>query len=670
MERFGKFKRAVARQFETMNDGQLYRTDVEKGELWSTYLDSFPPGTNPIFRERREYDCQTCKSFVRAVGSAVTVVDGALVSLWDCTVEEPYATVAAAMSELVKNAPIKNILLHDQKNAGVDKNYQDVDGDVLTWEHFHVVLPDRCVSRNRGTEYGNATATMEVFRRALEEITTDAVETVVELVDQGSLYRGEEHLRSVQSFGTLQSEYAAIDSDRGRELFVWRQDISPAIARIRNSAIGTLLVDLSEGKSLDAAVRSFEAKVAPHNYKRPKALVTKAMVERARKAVEDMGYGPALGRRFAVVDDVAIGDVLFANRDARKAMDADVFDEIAAETRATPRSLDKVEKVPIDVFIDTILPKASAIELLFENRHAGNLVNLVAPSDQAAKPLFKWPNNFSWSYNGDLADSIKERVKARGGSVTGDFRASLAWFNSDDLDLHLVEPRGQHIYYGHRESPAGGNLDVDMNVGESGVNFSRNAVENITYPHKRRMIEGAYHLFVNNYTHRERVDVGFEVEVEFNDETVTFACDREVRPRENVTVARFNYTHKDGLKFKETLPRHDVAKELWGISTQQFHPVTLVMLSPNHWNGRPTGNKHWFFMLQDCQREGSSRGFFNEYLSDDLREHRKVFEILGSKMRTETDGEQLSGLGFSSTRRNNVLAKVSGSFDRTINIVF
>jgi hypothetical protein len=133
----------------------------------------------------------------------------------------------------------------------------------------------------------------------------------------------------------------------------------------------------------------------------------------------------------------------------------------------------------------------------------------------------------------------------------------------------------------------------------------------------------------------------------------------------------FEYTHKGGLKITKSLPRQDVSKVLWGLPTQTFHQVTIACLSPNHWNGsRPTGNRHYFFMLQGCQREGSSRGFFNEYLSDDLREHRKVFEMVGSKMRTEEEGEQLSGLGFSSTRRNNVYCKVAGAFTRTINIIF
>ena len=42
--------------------------DATKEEVWDTYLDSFPAGTNPIFRERREYDCACCHSFIVSIG--------------------------------------------------------------------------------------------------------------------------------------------------------------------------------------------------------------------------------------------------------------------------------------------------------------------------------------------------------------------------------------------------------------------------------------------------------------------------------------------------------------------------------------------------------------------------------------------------------------------------
>ncbi|MHC4836115.1 MAG: hypothetical protein ACYTCN_09345 [Planctomycetota bacterium] len=685
---FGVFKRAVARQFDLMKAHALFRTEVEKELLWLTYLESFPPGTNPMFRERTEYDCQACKSFIRAVGSMVADIDGELVCLWDCELPEPFSVVAAELSELVKSAPIKNILLHEKEDVGVDCNWENEygsDRESLRWEHFYIRLPAHCVAQfDRGGAYSEAQSTRDVFARALKGITNDALETAVELIDQGSLYRGEEHLHAVQHFAQLKTQYDALDKvppvpnpkrplgpSRQQELFTWQQGLHPAVSKIRNSAIGTLLVDLSEGKSLDEAVRMFEAKVAPQNYKRPKALATKSMIERARKTVGDLGYGPSLGRRFAVAQDVTVNNVLFANRDARKAMGADVFDEMISETKDAPQSLEKVEKVPIEKFVEDILPKAQAVELLLENRHGGNLVNLVAPVELGAKSLFKWDNGFSWAYNGDLADSIKERVKSRGGSVTGDFRASLAWFNADDLDLHLIEPNRNEIYYSKKFSHLSqGELDVDMNVTKDGKWFSRNAVENITYPSRTRMMPGEYLLFVENYTHREIRDVGFEVEVEFGGNTSVFSYDREVRQSQRIDVAHFVFDRSEGIRFTQTLPRSDVSREIWGLKTQSFHPVTIVMLSPNYWNGRPVGNKHWFFMLQDCVREGSSRGFFNEQLSDSLREHRKVFEILGSKMRTEAEGEQLSGLGFSSTKRNNVYAKIRGAFTRTVNIVF
>jgi len=182
------------------------------------------------------------------------------------------------------------------------------------------------------------------------------------------------------------------------------------------------------------------------------------------------------------------------------------------------------------------------------------------------------------------------------------------------------------------------------------------------------MLEGEYKVFIHNYTKRETVDVGFEVETELNRKTKNFAYNKRVIG--NVTVLTFNYSRAAGISIKGKLEETNATKEIWGINTNNFHNVSMVMNSPNHWDGEETGNKHWFFMLDKCNNDKPARGFYNEFLSGSLHEHRKVFEVLGSKLKTELSNNQLSGLGFSATKRDSVLCRVKGSFDRIVKINF
>lgn len=44
-----------------------------------------------------------------------------------------------------------------------------------------------------------------------------------------------------------------------------------------------------------------------------------------------------------------------------------------------------------------------------------------------------------------------------------DVRVVLSWdTDQTDVDLHVAEPDGQEAWYGHRETPSGGNLDIDV----------------------------------------------------------------------------------------------------------------------------------------------------------------------------------------------------------------
>lgn len=682
---FDAFKMAVAGRFDDMVKHPMFRVEVDKDLLWSTYLQSFPAGTDPMFRKRTEHDCGCCRNFIRTVGDAVAIIDEKLVSVWDVEVEnEPaYQAVADALSRLAKAHPIRDKFLHRERHAGTDKNFEDAgEGKAITWKHFYVTLP----KRNQGADYvchgpdiaeklSESRATHDVFLRSLTELTRDAINTTMDLIKQGSLYRGNEHQHAVESLNVLKWEFDALPPER-QDLYVWsRMDtVAGSVARIRNTSIGTLLVDLSAGLDLEDAVRKFEAVMAPANYKRPTALVTKAMVEAAKKAVEELGLTSALERRYAVLPDISVNDILFANRDAKKIMTGTVFDTIA--TKGSAPNLSKVETVPIDKFLTDIVPNVSDIEVFLEGKHTGNLVSLIAPQHPSAKPLLKWRNGFSWSYNGDLTDSIKERVKNAGGNVVGDLCCRLAWFNLDDLDLHMLEMQTARratryeIYYGSRghKSPNGGDLDVDMNAGHG---KTRQPVENIFYDNRRTMQEGTYELFVHQFSKRETSDIGFEVEIDWLGEVHRFAYDKPLKNGENVTVATMTYSHSQGIVIRKSLPFTSTSKKVWGLDTQAFHKVNVLMRSPNHWDGEDAvGNRHVFFMLDGCANDGQARGFFNEFLRPDLDKHRKVIEIVGGKMKVPESPHQLSGLGFSDTKRDEVLVRVSGNFTRTLKVMF
>lgn len=693
---FNRFKVAVAAQFERMSrgTGQLFRVNIPPDDLWSAYLAGFPPGTNPIYRERSEHDCSCCRQFVRSIGDVVGIVDGELTSIWDIEIpEEPaYQTVADQLADIVESAPIAEPFLHYESHAGVDHNFEMVIDEiergpvhatgvstVKTWTHFHLNLDKRFVRPKAEipTLLGERRATHDVFLRSLTEISADAIETVLDLIAQGSLYRGEEHRATVTAFRAAQKKFAALGDDRARDLFAWTADASGAVSRIRNTVIGTLLIDLSEGKDLEPSVRAFESKVAPANYKRPSSLVTPAMIKLAKAKIEELGLTSALERRYARITDISIADLLFADRNTRKAISGDVFDGLieaapaAGRKGAAAKNLDKIEEVPIERFLAEIVPRVESIEIMVENRFAGNFLSLIAPVDPTARQLLKWKNGFSWSYAGEVADAIKERVKLAGGNVTGDLCCRLAWHNYDDLDLHMKEASGYEIYFGTRyiASPGGGRLDVDMNVSPT----TREAVENIYYASRAKMREGEYHLFVNQYNARETIDVGFEVDIDYLGTVYRFSYAKPVRG--NVTVARFKYSHKAGLEIIESLPMSEATRTIWGVPTQTFRRVSAVMLSPNHWEGegpggQGVGNRHYIFALDGCTNPDGARGFYNEFLAESLTPHRKTLEVVGARMKPEESSEQVSGLGFSSTARNTVVVRVKGSFSRVVRVVF
>lgn len=687
MANFKEFRTLLQKHFnEMVKDGTpLFITNADEDKLYDLYLDSFPAGTNPIFRKRREYDCSCCRRFVKNIGKLVSFMDGQMVTVWDFeTKSDVYQPVVDALAAYVKTCAVVNPyyisrnMISDGK-FGTEMNYEyDADHKaVRTWDHFAVEIPQRFIvnSYDVSTKMAEWRDSANVFKRSLEELTMDAVDTVLELIAQNSLYRGKEFEGLVRGFKSDKQVYDRLPDEK-KPSYVWMAPGGASMnrLRIRNTAIGTLLVNLSEGMDVDAAVTAFEKVVAPANYKRPKAIFTKKMLEDAQKTVTELGYMNSLARRFATLDDITANNIMFCNRDAapRVMGAANPFEAMAKSLGTDPKKFGRAEEIGIEKFVKEVLPTAAGLELFMENRFSKNMVSLIAPQDKSAPSMFKWSNGFSWAYTGNMADSdIRENVKAAGGKVDGVLRFSIQWndvpgeWDENDEDAHCIEPDKNHIYFGNKWHPrTDGRLDVDITWPDQG----KAAVENITWPDIKKMKEGEYSFYVHCFASRGG-KTGFRAEIEFDGNIYSFNYDKPLHGGQNVAVAKV--TLKDGkFSIKELLPSSTSTREIWGVNSNQFVPVSVAMYSPNYWDEQTgNGNRHYFFMLKDCVNPEKPNGFYNEFLKADLLQHKRVFEALGSQMAVQSVDDQLSGVGFSETQHNSFIVKVQGATERVLKVV-
>ena len=696
-----EFTKKMQLQFNRMcNTGKLFRSSLTGQQVWDLYLKGFTKEENPVFRDPNSstHNCNLCNNFIRRYGNIIAIDENyEIITLFDVTDTGNYQHVANNLSNHLKKAPISDVFFETfnelnslpyencNKNnnlfkLGIDKNVKRYTkeeaekygvvkpNEIRTFNHLHLFIPRIFVDMSGNSierimaDYRDS---KNVFQRAMESISVDTYNLVRDLINQGSLLDGQTHLYKIEQMIPFALQYNQLYQGK-KDNWCWVNSYKLPFAKFKNELIGVLCTELAEGKELNEACQAWNKRVDPANYMKATAPITKKQIEEAKKFVEENGYELSFDRRFATIDDIKASEILHVNIGKGDIKSVSIFDNVkSASTRHKRSEFDKVEEVSIDKFMSDILPTCNSIEAYLENRMEGNMVSLTTSNIKESKPIFKWSNNYSWTFNGNLAgkSQIKENVKAVGGKITGILRCSLQWNDEDtpgiiDFDLHCETPFTE-IYFSHkRDLTSGGWLDVDM------INPSRIGIENITWQNKLK--DGKYNFFVKNFSDHTR-HKGFKAEIEFDGNTYIYHCDDIFRG--NIKIATVFV--KDGIMdIVHYLPESTSSKDLYNLSTNEFHKVNLVCLSPNHWDNNNIGNKHYFFMLDNCKCPTSIRSFHAENLIPELANHRKVLEVLGNTTMINPTDDQLSGLGFNATVRDELIVKLSGSFKRVIKIKF
>lgn len=713
-----EINRLLAQNFKKMCDtGILFVSKLGGYQVWDTYLMGF--GKDPIFRdpESSVHNCNSCKSFFKHYGNIVALDENLeILTMFDGEFPEEYKESFSLISEMLKGSEIENVFVEtfDRLNllpfeSGLDKRktllyrlgfdsnikiytQEEADkfgvveaGKAYTFNHFHVTVPKEFIDfsgNSREALQGVHKTTKEVFERGLREIPVDTLELVRDLINQGSLLDAQAHLQKVIEMLKKAAEFKSVAPDK-QDRWIWKNSVGFKYARFKNELIGVLCSDLATGVELNKACKDWNYRVDPANYMKATAPITKKQIEEAKKFVDENGYEESFIRRAATLEDIKVSDILHSNVGDGKVKPVSIFDGVkATATRHKKSEFAGVQEIDIEKFMKDILPSCTSVEAYFTSEHKNNLVTLTTAENKDSKRIFRWPNNFSWTYNGNLAgkSQIKQAVKAAGGFVDAPFRFSIMW-NEDwqknpvrtDLDAHCVEPSGDHIYYSstYRKdrggdlavTRCGGQLDIDM------INPPRVGVENIYYKNLQKLRDGEYRFYVHHFS---GTPTSFKAEIVFKDQVYTYNYPGQSRGEMDIATFHIKNGEVEKIDQSKWLVGSEGAEEtIWGIDTLQFHKVNLVCLSPNYWDeATAVGNKHYFFMLENCKCPNQIRSFHIENLKPDLAQHRKVFEVLGNSTMIEPGDNQLSGLGFDATVKDSIILRLKGSHNRVVKVNF
>lgn len=718
---FEDFNSLIQKKFDNIQSNcLLFRSSLKGEEVWDIYINSFKRGDDPVFRdpESSTHNCNNDKNFIRRYGNVVGINNNfEIVTMFDLDLDEnnPYYNPCKKISNALLNSKISNVFFETFDELKYNVNYSKLnkndtefqlgnspsykkytkeevekfgvvnEDEIYEFHHFNVKLKKDFLDtsgKSINTILHEYRDFKNVFERGLNDIPLDTLKLVKDLFIQNSLFNGEDYYKKLNKFIEYKTEFIEIDNSK-KDNWLWVKSYNNIYAKFNSELIGVLCNDLAQGIDLNKACSDWNKRIDPKNFMKAKAPITEAQIKEANDFIEQHGYKESFNRRFARINDIDINEILHVNKSNQNKKEENkgfLFDKVKAtktnKGRHNKSEFDKIEEVSIEKFMNEILPNSTSIEVYFENRLKDNLLSLFTSDNKDSKKIFKWNNQFSWTGINNLTGKslIKESVKSKGGLVDCALRFSIMWAEDDktdntDLDAWCILPDKSKIGYNtnYRKDKGnirnyGGQLDVDI-INPSDYSH-KNIVENIAFDDINNMIDGDYLFYVDMFT--DRNSKGFKAEIEFNGEIYNYEFNNSFSGNKKVVIVSLR-NGEFSIK-QHFLEEENQSRDYWNLKTNEFHKVNLMCLSPNYWSENNVGNKHYLFMLDGCKSDIPLRSFHNEYLKSDLLKYRKVLEVLGNTTMVEPSDDQLAGLGFNSTIRDELIVKIKGNFKRTLKI--
>jgi len=383
-----------------VNTWPLYTTDA--ADLYACFLEHLPAG------RRQHYACRTCRRFVDQYGGLVAIgAYGDLTSpLWH-QYEAPgfFEDAVQALANKVSKARVTGVFYSGETVWGRDSNASPK-SPTGAWHHMHIQPSFNMVHRGAIKTADQVIAEKReehhMLARSLADYPIEIVQQAHTLLTTDALYRSEKCIGVATWLLELHTTLAATKNTRLRDNFIWRAIASapPGFAHVRSTMIGTLLDDLVASKPFAEIKRSFDAKMAPLEYRRPKAAPTDGQLAAAEAVVAKLNAAGALARRYATLEEV-VGHALWVPKQpSAPAPSGGVFDHLRSTARASETIDVPAQVITWDKFNWTVLPKAERIELLVPIVSQGFFAFVTATNPEAP-PILQWDheakrNPVSW----------------------------------------------------------------------------------------------------------------------------------------------------------------------------------------------------------------------------------------------------------------------------------